>query len=77
MTQKTISLSIEAYKQLARLKKKDESFSQLIFRLTESKSPAKVEEFAGIWKESQEWDEIEKEIYKRRLKPVDLDAHLG
>ncbi len=77
MNQKTISLSREAYDHLVHLKKKDESFSQLILRLTGGNEPTKIEAFAGIWKESKEWDEIEKKIYKRREEPVNLDVDLG
>jgi predicted CopG family antitoxin len=71
MTQKTISLTNEAYEKLAKLKKKKESFSQLILRLSEKENPGDIESFAGIWKDNDEWDEIEKEIYVARLAPLE------
>ncbi len=69
MTQKTLSLTREAYERLSRLKKKDESFSQLILRLTGTANRNEIMAFAGIWKDDSEWDAIEAQIYQRRLHP--------
>ena len=67
MTQKTVSLSEEAYEKLRRVKKEGESFSQVILRLIERDANAGILDFAGAFEEgSKEWETIEKEIYKRR-----------
>nr|MDO8112622.1 antitoxin VapB family protein [Candidatus Sigynarchaeota archaeon] len=74
MTQKTISLSEEAYAKLLKAKRKKESFSQLVMRLVGTETPADIDAFAGIWKEDDDWDTIEKEIYSRRLQPLERPA---
>ncbi len=74
MTQKTISLSEEAYAKLLKAKRKKESFSQLILRLVGSESPSDISIFAGIWKEEADWDAIEKKIYNRRLQTLERPA---
>jgi len=57
---KTISLSDEAYERLASLKRKGESFTDVILRLC-SKTPKKpLASFAGAWIMS---DEEEKKIF--------------
>ena len=67
MTQKTVSLSEEAYEKLKRVKKDGESFSQVILRLIDRKTNLNILDFAGAFEESsEEWETIEKEIYKRR-----------
>ena len=67
MTQKTVSLSEEAYEKLRRVKKKGESFSQVIIRLTKRDENVTFLDFAGAFSEgSKEWESIEKEIYNRR-----------
>lgn len=76
MTQKTLSLTKEAYEHLSRLKRKDESFSQLILRLTGDANRNDIMAFAGIWKDDNEWDAIEKQIYQRRLRPHQKPAWL-
>jgi predicted CopG family antitoxin len=58
---KTISLSDEAYEKLASLKRKGESFTDVILRLC-SKTPRKpLASFAGSWIMSEE---EEKEIFR-------------
>ena len=60
MGYKTISLSDEAYGKLASLKRKGESFADVILRLC-SKAPKKpLASFAGAWIMS---DEEEKKIF--------------
>ncbi|TFG18811.1 MAG: antitoxin [Promethearchaeota archaeon] len=67
MTQKTVSLSEEAYEKLRRVKKEGESFSQVIIRLIKRDENVSVLDFAGSFSEgSKEWESIEKEIYNRR-----------
>ena len=66
MTQKTISLTEEAYTKLTKAKRKKESFSQLIMRLIKNENRSNISMFAGIWKNDAEWDAIEKEIFDRR-----------
>ncbi|MCP8317362.1 MAG: antitoxin VapB family protein [archaeon] len=57
MGYKTISLSDEAYEKLATLKKKGESFSDVIIRLY-SKTPKRpLSSFAGAWSMSDEEEE--------------------
>ena len=76
MSHKTITLTNEAYERLSRLKNEDESFSQLILRLTESLNKENILSFAGIWSDKPEWGAIEKAIYERRLRPHDRRARL-
>jgi len=45
---KTLTISEEAYKRLAEIKRKDESFTNAILRLTEGK--ARLSKHAGAWK---------------------------
>jgi len=70
MTQKTISLNEKAYKILKSLKKKNESYSELVIRLLstqESTFNDPLLEYAGIFSEDDDlWDEIEKIIKQHR-----------
>ena len=67
MTQKTVSLSEEAYEKLRHVKKEGESFSQVILRLIDRETNLHILDFAGAFEESsKEWETIEKEIYERR-----------
>ena len=67
MTQKTVSLSEEAYEKLRGVKKQGESFSQVILRLIDKKTKLQILDFAGAFEESSdEWELIEKRIYTRR-----------
>ncbi|MEK6855004.1 MAG: antitoxin VapB family protein [Nanoarchaeota archaeon] len=62
MSTKTISITEEAYKRLANLRKSNESFSEIISRIT---GRVKLSDFHGILsKESA--DELEKNIKKLR-----------
>ena len=57
---KTISLSDEAYKMLASLKKSGESFTDVVIRLCSKMSKKPLASFAGVWIMS---DEEEKTIF--------------
>lgn len=46
---KGISLSNEAYKQLKKRKGKDESFSDVVLRMTKEKPMGSIMQFAGTW----------------------------
>lgn len=70
MTQKTISLNEKSYKMLKKLKKRHESYSDLIIRLCETLDPSKNDpllEYAGIFSDDNElWTEIENTIKSHR-----------
>lgn len=61
---KIISISDEAYDRLKRLKGK-RSFTQTILALTDSKKKSPLE-FAGMWEDKPEFDEIYREILEER-----------
>ena len=58
MAFKNISLSVEAYERLRKMKKNGESFSDEVIRLTSSE---KLSDLAGIFTE-QEAEELEKNV---------------
>mgnify|MGYP001068743729 CR=1 FL=1 len=60
MGYKTISLSSEAYETLASLKRKGESFTDIILRLCSRTAKKPLTSFAGSWNMS---DEEEKKIF--------------
>ena len=59
---KTITISLEAYEALRRLKKPGESFSDVILRLVSKRRS--IEELAGAWRDvgDEEIGEVLKEI---------------
>ena len=71
MTQKTISLNEKSYKMLKKLKKENESYSDLIIRLCSMQDPFLKDpllEFSGIFSEDNElWEEIEQIIKSYRV----------
>ncbi|MHA1721430.1 MAG: antitoxin VapB family protein [Promethearchaeota archaeon] len=77
MTQKTISLSEEAYYKLKKEKNENESFSHEILRILEKRDNSDILDLAGSFKEnSDEWGIIEKTIYNNRLNDVSLDREI-
>ena len=78
MTQKTISLNEKSYKLLKKLKKKNESYSDLIIRLCGTQNPSQNDpllEYAGIFSEDKEfWEEIEKIIKDHRESNLTSDT---
>ena len=76
MTQKTISLPEDIYLALKKLKRKEESFAELIARLVQEKQTKEnnMEKLAGCLKEDDEWDQILEDIYEDRKKPARLNG---
>lgn len=70
MTQKTISLNEKSYKILKKLKKKKESYSDLIIRLCNLQDPSLIDpllEYSGIFSEDENlWEKIEETIKNHR-----------
>jgi len=63
---KCITLSDDAYDNLKALKKDDESFSDIVRKLTAKKKSEGLLKLTGIWKDNPETAKIMKEIYKNR-----------
>ena len=79
MTQKTISLPEEIYFKLKSKKRKNETFPDLIQRLLNDEEKReenhKIMDLAGAFGEnSEEWEKIEQELYKDRLRPSSRKA---
>ncbi len=71
MTTKTITIMEDAYNMLSRLKKENESFSEVIRELAKNRKGTKeaVLECAGLWKDllnDEEAEEMKREIIKHR-----------
>jgi predicted CopG family antitoxin len=64
---KVISLSDDAYNELAKLKKNGESFSKIVLELTK-KEKKPLSYFFGKWSDKESLNEIEKEIKESRKK---------
>ena len=75
MTQKTISLPEPVYENLRKQKKKTETFSDLITRLLKENKEKDIRPDISFYygkleeEEDGEWDKIEADIYKDRLRP--------
>lgn len=65
---KVISLSEQAYHDLKGLKHGSDSFSDVVLRLADKESGSSILDFAGIWKNHNEFDNIFTEIQKERKK---------
>lgn len=65
MAHKTLTISEEAYKALAELKKEGESFTDLLKRITAPLQKKKLSEFAGIMA-GEEFDDFEKAVLEVR-----------
>lgn len=63
---KCITISDDAYNSLNTLKKDNESFSEVVRRLTAKKKGEGLLKLAGIWKDNPKMVKIMKEIYKDR-----------
>lgn len=62
---KTLTIRDDVYAKLVKLKKEDESFSDLLERILERGRPS-LRDFAGILKDSEWLDDLEKEIMELR-----------
>ena len=62
---KVISLSEEAYKALKRLKRRGESFSDVVVKITKNAEPKSLLEFAGGWTGSDIDEVFEKILHER------------
>ncbi len=65
MATKTISIREEVYDILMSLKKENESFSDVIYKLTKKRKP-NLRDYFGILKDSKAMPEIEEDIKKMR-----------
>ena len=63
---KCITLSDDAYNNLKALKKDNESFSEVVKKLTIKKKSEGLLKLAGIWKDNPEMVKTMKGIYKNR-----------
>lgn len=70
---KVISISNKAYDILAKQKKNNESFSDLILNLVAKSEKKHISSFAGKWK-SDDIDEIFEQIKKDRHQSVSREA---
>jgi predicted CopG family antitoxin len=66
MATKTLTITEEAYRRLAKLKRENESFSIVIERLT-GKNKTKLRDYFGILSK-ESGDELEKNIKEKRSK---------
>jgi len=70
---KTITISEEVYNLLSGMKKKGESFTELLRRLGNgAKSESSLDEFFGLWA-GPEYDEVEKKILEARVRDRKAD----
>ena len=71
MATKSITITEEAYKRLKQLRREDESFSQIIQRLTSN--AGRLLKFAGALNE-KDADRLEKRIQENRKRWMDLEV---
>ncbi len=65
MATKTISIREDVYDVLSRLKKENESFSDVIYKLTKKRKP-NLRDYFGVLKDSKAINEIEEDIKTMR-----------
>jgi predicted CopG family antitoxin len=66
MAHKTLTISVEAYNALSRIKSKDESFTKVILRLAEKKSKDNLLDYVRSFSPDNELaDRLEKVLKKR------------
>ena len=73
---KVISLSNTAYETLKSLKKKNDSFSDVVLNLIKKEKKASLLDFAGIWKDATEMDKIFENILHERHNSRDRKINL-
>ena len=73
---KVISLSDDAYNTLKQLKHADESFSEIVLRVTSDEKRKKFMSTAGVWKNDKEIEKIFKEVAEERKKAKMRDVGL-
>ena len=62
MAHKTLTISEEAYKALAELKKEGESFTELIKRITKPLRKRRLSEFIGVLKDDEDFEKAVLEV---------------
>ena len=65
---KNVALSNNAYSTLEKMKRGDESFSDVVMRLANKEARPNIMDFAGIWKDDNEIEKIFDKILKDRHK---------
>jgi len=75
---KTITIKLEVYETLKKLKRENESFSDLLLRLANQVNGQKLERFLGSWKiDDNEFNMITNQIDKlkkdHKITPVNFD----
>lgn len=66
---KVISLSEKAYSTLKKLKRRDESFSDVVLRLSEGEKKGSILRFSGSWK-GDDIDEVFSTVMKDRKRAI-------
>ena len=67
---KLVSLSDKAYEKLSKMKKSNESFSDIVLKLAENKKKKSIMHLAGIWKTDKEMDKIFEKVLADRHKTM-------
>lgn len=72
---KVISLSNEAYLTLKKMKKPNESFSDVVMRIASKEKKKSILDFAGIWKGDDDINEVFKTVLddRERAKSREFD----
>lgn len=72
---KVISLSEKAYGTLKKLKREDESFSDVVLRLSEEEKAESILRFSGAWK-GDDIDDVFKTIMKDRKRASSREVEI-